>query len=99
MISIDEPLPLVAAGDIPWCLSAEMLNHLSRKVNAIYNMRAISPIRLAKTDAGFVFHTGQAGLLPDDGLPDNVVPVWETVSMCIDGVPTTVYVFAGRVPA
>jgi len=100
MIPIETPLPLVAEGDVPWCLSAEMLNLLARKVNAIYGMRAIAPILITKNDAGFVFHTGKTGLLPDDGtMPANVTPVWEATSVCIGGVPTTVYVFAGRVPA
>lgn len=102
MISIDTPLPLAAEGDAAWCLSAEMLNLLARKVNALANMRAISPIKLTKTDAGFVFHTGKAGLLPEgtggSSMPEGLTPVWAPVSVCVDGVPTTYYIYAGAVP-
>jgi hypothetical protein len=102
MISIDTPLPLVSENDAPWCLSAEMLNLLARKVNALSNMRAISPIKLTKTDAGFVFHTGKSGLLPEGtggaAMPDGLVPGWQQISVCVNGVPTTYYVYAGSLP-
>lgn len=97
MISIDTPLPVAAEGDAAWCLSAEMLNLLARKVNALSNMRAISPISLTKTDAGFVFSTGESGLLPTGDMPDHVTPVWERVTVCVDDVSTTYYVYLGRV--
>lgn len=102
MISIETPLPMAAENDAAWCLSAEMLNLLARKVNAIYNMRAISPIRITKTEHGPVIHTGKSGLLPDgeggSSMPDSVTPVWQQVSVCVDGVPTTYYIYAGAVP-
>lgn len=100
MIPIDDPIPLADEGDPAWCLSAERLNHLARKINAIYSMRAVSPVRITKSDSGFVIHTSKTGLLPDDDtIPTNAVPAWEAVSVCIDGVTTTVYVYAWRVPA
>lgn len=102
MIPIETPLPLVAEGDAPWCLSAEMLNLLARKVNALSNMRAISPIKLTKTDAGFVLHTGPSGLLPEGqgsaAMPAGVTPIWQPITTCVGGVPTTYYIYAGAVP-
>lgn len=99
MIPIQEPLPLVAEGDDPWCLSAEMLNLLARKVNALTSMRAIEPLRIIQTEAGPVLTTGRGGLIKEGDLPSNATIQWVTISLCVGGVPTSYSVPVGVIPA
>ena len=55
MIPIDMPLPtnLVEGDECP-LLSAEIVDLVFRKINAMHGMRAVQPLRLTKSDAGFL---------------------------------------------
>jgi hypothetical protein len=55
MIPIDTPLPTtLEEGDDCPLLSAEIVNLVFRKINAMHGMRAVQPLRLTKSDAGFL---------------------------------------------
>ena len=55
MIPITTLLPTnLKEGDECPFLSAEMVDLVFRKLNAIHGMRAVQPLRLTKSDAGFV---------------------------------------------
>jgi hypothetical protein len=55
MIPIDTSLQTnLKAGDECPFLSAEIVDLVSRKINALHGMRAVQPLRLTKSDAGFV---------------------------------------------
>jgi len=55
MISIDTPLPTtLEEGDECPLLSAEIVDLVFRKVNAMHGMRVVQPLRLTKSDAGFL---------------------------------------------
>lgn len=90
---ISEPLPLVGEDGPPWMLSAEWANHLARKVNAVLGMRAELPIKLTKSDSGFLFTAGEGY-----ATPAGAVPQWVETSICIDGEVRTLWVFGALVP-
>lgn len=55
MIPIDMPLPTtLEEGDESPLLSAEIVDLVFRKVNAMHNMRAVQPLRLVRSDSGFL---------------------------------------------
>jgi len=55
MIPIDMPLPTnLEEGDECPLLSAEIVDLIFRKINAMHGMRAVQPLRLTKSDAGFL---------------------------------------------
>ena len=55
MIPIDTPLPTnLKEGDPPPLFSAEMVDLVFRKINAMYGMRAVQPLRLTKSESGFL---------------------------------------------
>ena len=87
---ISAPLPLVNEGDPAWMLSAAWANHLARKINAILEMRAELPIKVTKSDSGFLF-SGYA-------TPVGAVPQWVETSVCINGENRTLWVFGALVP-
>lgn len=94
-LPIDTELPILKEGDAAIYLSAEEMNLLARKVNAIANMQAVAPLRLVKSDAGFLITGSRAGLVDDSNLPAGVTPQWIQTQVCIAGVSTDVWVFAG----
>lgn len=56
MLHIDTPLPEnLVEGDFAYGLSAEIVDLLFRKVNAMYDAQAQSPLRLTKSESGFLF--------------------------------------------
>lgn len=55
MIPIDTPLPTtLEEGDDSPLLSADVVNLVFRKINAMYGMRAVQPLRLTKSESGFL---------------------------------------------
>jgi len=55
MIPIDMPLPTnLKEGDECPLLSAEIVDLVFRKINAMHGMQAVQPLRLTKSDAGFL---------------------------------------------
>ena len=94
-LPIDTELPMVKGGDEALYLSAEMMNLLVRKVNAMAGMQAVSPLRLVKSDAGFLITGSRAGIVDDSALPADVTPTWIQTQVCVAGVTTDVWVFAG----
>ena len=55
MIPIDMPLPTnLEEGDECPHLSAEIVDLIFRNINAMHGMRAVQPLRLTKSDAGFL---------------------------------------------
>lgn len=55
MLDIDTPLPTVKEGEIALALSAEIMDLAFRKINAMYDSRALLPVILTKSDGGFLF--------------------------------------------
>ncbi len=94
-LSIDTELPILKEGDEALYLSAEWMDLLARKVNAMAGMQAVAPLRLVKSDAGFLLTGSRAGIVDDSGLPADVSPQWIQTQVCIAGVITDVWVFAG----
>ena len=92
-LPLDTPLPIVDAGAPAWILSAEWAELLSRKVNAMIEMRAEPPIKLTKSDAGFLFSAGQGY-----GTPTGAVTQWVQATLCINNESRTVWVFGAVVP-
>ena len=90
---ISAPLPLVNEGDPPWMLSAEWANHLARKINAILEMRAELPVKVTKSDSGFLFSAAEGY-----ATPAGAIPQWVETSVCIDGEVRTLWVFGALVP-
>jgi len=93
-LPIDTPLPIVDAGAPAWILSAEWAELLSRKVNAILEMRADLPVKITKSDSGFLFSAAEGY-----ATPAGAVPQWVETSICIDGEVRTLWVFGALVPA
>ena len=93
-LPIDTPLPIVDAGAPAWILSAEWAELLSRKVNAILEMRADLPVKITKSDSGFLFSAAEGY-----ATPAGAVPQWVETSICIDGDVRTLWVFGALVPA
>ena len=87
------PLPLVNEGDPAWMLSAEWANHLARKINAILEMRAELPVKITKSDSGFLFSAAEGY-----ATPEGAIPQWVETSVCIDGEVRTLWVFGALVP-
>ena len=87
------PLPLVNEGDPAWMLSAEWANHLARKINAILEMRAELPVKITKSDSGFLFSAAEGY-----ATPAGAIPQWVETSVCIDGEVRTLWVFGALVP-
>ena len=55
MIDIHTPLPTdLKEGDVNPLLKAELVVLLFRKVNAMFGMRAVRPLVITKSDAGFL---------------------------------------------
>jgi len=92
-LPIDTPLPIVDAGAPAWILSAEWAELLSRKVNAILEMRADLPVKITKSDSGFLFSAAEGY-----ATPAGAVPQWVETSICIDGEVRTLWVFGALVP-
>jgi hypothetical protein len=60
MLHIDTPLPTnIQPGDEHPLMKAEWLDLLFRKLNAIYGMRAIPPLRLTKAESGWLLSVDQ----------------------------------------
>jgi hypothetical protein len=93
-LPLDTPLPIVDAGAPAWILSAEWAELLSRKVNAILEMRADLPVKITKSDSGFLFSAAEGY-----ATPAGAVPQWVETSICIDGEVRTLWVFGALVPA
>jgi len=93
-LPLDTPLPIVDAGAPAWILSAEWAELLSRKVNAILEMRADLPVKITKSDSGFLFSAAEGY-----ATPAGAVPQWVETSICIDGDVRTLWVFGALVPA
>jgi hypothetical protein len=92
-LPLDTPLPIVDAGAPAWILSAEWAELLSRKVNAILEMRAELPVKITKSDSGFLFSAAEGY-----ATPAGAVPQWVETSICIDGEVRTLWVFGALVP-
>jgi len=92
-LPLDTPLPIVDAGAPAWILSAEWAELLSRKVNAILEMRADLPVKITKSDSGFLFSAAEGY-----ATPAGAVPQWVETSICIDGEVRTLWVFGALVP-
>lgn len=90
---INEPLPMVGEGSDAWMLSADWANLLARKVNAILGMRAELPVKVTKSDSGFLFSAAEGY-----ATPAGAVPQWVETSICIDGEVRTLWVFGALVP-
>lgn len=93
-LPLDTPLPIVDAGAPAWILSAEWAELLSRKVNAILEMRAELPVKVTKSDSGFLFSAAEGY-----ATPAGAIPQWVETSVCIDGEVRTLWVFGALVPA
>ena len=93
-LPIDTPLPIVSEGDPAWILSAEWAELLSRKVNSILEMRADLPVKITKSDSGFLFSAAEGY-----AAPAGAVPQWVETSICIDGEVRTLWVFGALIPA
>jgi len=93
-LPLDTPLPIVDAGAPAWILSAEWAELLSRKVNAILEMRADLPVKITKSDSGFLFSAAEGY-----ATPAGAVPQWVETSICIGGEVRTLWVFGALVPA
>ena len=92
-LPLDTPLPIVDAGAPAWILSAEWAELLSRKVNAILEMRAELPVKVTKSDSGFLFSAAEGY-----ATPAGAIPQWVETSVCIDGEVRTLWVFGALVP-
>jgi hypothetical protein len=93
-LDINLPLPTYSEkGDEAWILSAEQANLLARKVNAILQMRAELPVKITKSDTGFLFSAAEGW-----ATPAGAVPQWVETSICIDGDVRTLWVFGALVP-
>ena len=53
MLPIDTTLPIVKEGDEAIVLSADWMNLLHRKLNALWNMQGVNGTVVIKAEAGF----------------------------------------------